>query len=62
MPVTTSAPPSSGCSAPRPSSNTPRGFVSDDELKARDDATMDLLADRATERILRRGRILGREL
>jgi hypothetical protein len=36
--------------------------VSDDELEARDDATMDLLADRASERILRRGRVLGREL
>jgi hypothetical protein len=36
-----------------------RAFVDEQEL---DDATRDLVADRATARVLRRGRGIGREL
>ena len=39
-----------------------RSFISEQERAASNDAALDLLADRATERILRRGRTVGREL
>ena len=39
-----------------------RSFVSEQDRGAGNDTTLDVLADRATERILRRGRMLGREL
>jgi hypothetical protein len=39
-----------------------RPFVSEQDLAALRDESIDLLAERASERILRRGRILGREL
>jgi hypothetical protein len=39
-----------------------RRFVSEQDRAAGNDTTLDLLAERATERILRRGRALGREL
>ena len=39
-----------------------RRFVSGRDRAAGSDATLDLIAERATERVLRRGRVLGREL
>jgi conjugative relaxase-like TrwC/TraI family protein len=39
-----------------------RRFISEQDRAASTDATLDLLADRATERILRRSRVPGREL